>query len=137
VSVPRSEPRTSGIRYSGLCDNPLVLRKLRVSIELHVNYKSCWINVNHNLHSPDRFNIYRSVCLWLYSPPLFSFLIYAQSVGLLGRWISPSQGSYLHRTTQTQTSMPRVGFEPTTPLFERAKTLHALDRAATVIGNLI
>jgi hypothetical protein len=45
-----------------------------------------------------------------------------------------------HRTTQTQnkgtqTSMPRVGFEPTIPLLERAKTVHALDRAATVIGR--
>jgi hypothetical protein len=32
----------------------------------------------------------------------FSFLIFRQSVGLLGRGISPSQGRYLHRTTQTQ-----------------------------------
>jgi hypothetical protein len=31
--------------------------------------------------------------------------------------------------------MPRVGFEPTIPVFERAKTVHVLDRAATVIGN--
>jgi hypothetical protein len=30
--------------------------------------------------------------------------------------------------------MPSVGFEPTIPAFERAKTVHALDRAATVIG---
>jgi hypothetical protein len=30
--------------------------------------------------------------------------------------------------------MPRLGFEPATPVFERAKTVHALDRAATVIG---
>jgi hypothetical protein len=29
--------------------------------------------------------------------------------------------------------MPRVGFEPTIPAFERAKTVHALDRAETVI----
>jgi hypothetical protein len=29
--------------------------------------------------------------------------------------------------------MPRMGFELTTPVFERAKTIHALDRAATVI----
>jgi hypothetical protein len=27
-----------------------------------------------------------------------------------------------------------MGFEPTTPVFERAKTIHALDGAATVIG---
>jgi hypothetical protein len=30
--------------------------------------------------------------------------------------------------------MSRVGFEPMIPAFERAKTVHALDRAATVIG---
>jgi hypothetical protein len=30
--------------------------------------------------------------------------------------------------------MPRVEFEPTIPAFERAKRVHALDRAATVIG---
>jgi hypothetical protein len=38
--------------------------------------------------------------LWLYSPcgpcRFFSFFIYTQSVGLLGRGISPSQGRYLH-----------------------------------------
>jgi hypothetical protein len=44
-----------------------------------------------------------------------------------------------HRTIQTQkkrgqTSMPRLGFERTTPVFKRAKTFHALVRAATVIG---
>jgi hypothetical protein len=38
-------------------------------------------------------------------------------------------------TTQTQnkrirTSMPLVGFEPTISAFERAKTVHALGRAA-------
>jgi hypothetical protein len=43
-----------------------------------------------------------------------------------------------HRTTQTknkgtQTSIPRVRLEPTIPVFERAMTVHALDRAATVI----
>jgi hypothetical protein len=26
---------------------------------------------------------------------------------------------------RTQTSMPRMGFEPTIPVFERAKTIHA------------
>jgi hypothetical protein len=40
-----------------------------------------------------------------------------------------------HRTTQTQTSMPGVGFEFMTPVFERANTVHALDHAATVIGH--
>jgi hypothetical protein len=31
--------------------------------------------------------------------------------------------------------MPRVGFEPTITVFERAKAVHALDPAATVIGR--
>jgi hypothetical protein len=47
---------------------------------------------------------------------------------------------HVHRTTQTQnkrtqTFMPLVGLEPTTPVFERTKTVHALYRAATVIGS--
>jgi hypothetical protein len=33
--------------------------------------------------------------------------------------------------------MPREGFELTTTVFERAKTVHALDRAATVIGIIV
>jgi hypothetical protein len=31
--------------------------------------------------------------------------------------------------------MPCVGFEPTIPASERAKTVHALDRSATVTGD--
>jgi hypothetical protein len=31
--------------------------------------------------------------------------------------------------------MPHVGFEPTIQVFERAKTVHTLYRAATVIGK--
>jgi hypothetical protein len=33
--------------------------------------------------------------------------------------------------------MPSVDFEPTILAFERAKTAHALDRAATVIGFIV
>jgi hypothetical protein len=45
-----------------------------------------------------------------------------------------------HRTTKTrkehiQTSMTRVGFEPMSSVFEQAKAVHVLDRAATVTGN--
>jgi hypothetical protein len=72
--------------------------------------------------------------------PLFSFLILYTVGGT--PWTGDQPVARLlpiHRTTQTQnkcteTSMPRVGFEPTTPVFERAKTIHALDRASTVIG---
>jgi hypothetical protein len=64
-----------------------------------------------------------------------------QSVGLLGRGISPPQGRYLHRKTQAQnkrrkTSMAGVGSEPPTPVFEQANIVHALDGAATLIGAL-
>jgi hypothetical protein len=37
------------------------------------------------------------------------------------------------RNKRTETSMHRVGFEPTIPAFEGAKTVHALGRAAAVI----
>jgi hypothetical protein len=33
--------------------------------------------------------------------------------------------------------MLQVEFEPTTPVFEGAKTVHALDRAVIVIGDKI
>jgi hypothetical protein len=71
----------------------------------------------------------------------FSLLIYAQSVGLLGREISPSDDRYLHRKTRTQnkrtqTSMPLLRFEPTIPVLEQAKTVHVLDRTTTVIGQV-
>jgi hypothetical protein len=33
--------------------------------------------------------------------------------------------------------MPYVGFEPTILMFERAKTVHVLDRAATVLGLVV
>jgi hypothetical protein len=44
-----------------------------------------------------------------------------------------------NRTTQThskcrQTSIPRVGFKPTIPVFKQVKMVHALHRTVTVIG---
>jgi hypothetical protein len=69
---------------------------------------------------------------------------FSQMVGLLGRVISQSQGRYLntehkHRINAYthQKSMSWVGFEPTIQASERVKTVHALDRAATVTGCLI
>jgi hypothetical protein len=46
-----------------------------------------------------------------------------------------------HRSTQTQnkctqTAMPRLRFEPTIQAFELANIIHALDRAAIVIGPI-
>jgi hypothetical protein len=58
-------------------------------------------------------------------------------VGLFGRMISPPQGRYLHRTTQTQKKRRHPCLEwDSNPVFERGKTFRALDRAATVIGIL-
>jgi hypothetical protein len=86
-----------------------------------------------------------SIYLWLYNLcepwPLSQFL----NLYTVGR--TPGTGDQpvarplpTHRTTQTQnkckkTSMHGVGFEPMIPVFEWAKTVHALDRAATVIGT--
>jgi hypothetical protein len=78
----------------------------------------------------------------LWTLPAFSVSYsYTQSVGVLGRGgVSPSQGRFLHtgqhkQNKRTETSMPRVGFEPTISVFEREKTVQALDRAVTVTGR--
>jgi hypothetical protein len=103
-----------------------VYPSIRLSIYLSIYLYSCCSHLEH------RTFMKRFVSL--------QFLNLRQSVGPLGRGISPSQGRYLHRTTQTKnkrrkTSMPWVRFEPTIPVFERAKSFHALDPAATVIGK--
>jgi hypothetical protein len=41
----------------------------------------------------------------------------------------------LRRRKKKNISVPRVGFEPTTPVFEREKTVYALDLAVTVLGQ--
>jgi hypothetical protein len=87
--------------------------------------------------------IYGSIILCWTVAAFSVSLSYTQSVGLLERVISQSQGRYLtHRKTQTQnkrtqTSMPRVESEPMIPAFERAKTVLDLDCAATVIVKLL
>jgi hypothetical protein len=76
--------------------------------------------------------------------PLIQFCNHIfRTVWLLGRVISPSQGHYLntgqhkHRINAYthQTSMPWVRFKLTIPASERAKTVHVLDRAATVTSH--
>jgi hypothetical protein len=85
--------------------------------------------------------IYLSMALQSSCWTLVAFSVswsYTQSVGPLGRGISQSQGRYLypeqrkHRIKGTQTSKPWVGFEPTIPVSERAKTVHVFDGSATV-----
>jgi hypothetical protein len=66
---------------------------------------------------------------------------FSQTVGLIGRVISPSQGRYLntgqyeHRINIHTKVHVRSGFEPTIPASERAKTAHALNRAVTVTSQ--
>jgi hypothetical protein len=45
----------------------------------------------------------------------------------------PTQKTTQTQNKRTQTSMLRVGFEPTMSVFQRTKAVHALDRAAAVI----
>jgi hypothetical protein len=54
----------------------------------------------------------------------------------LDEWSARRKGLYLtkHNTHKRQTSMPPEGFEPAIPASERPQ-IHALDRAATGIGN--
>jgi hypothetical protein len=49
---------------------------------------------------------------------------------------SLDRGAARRKARCTQTSIPRLGLEPTTTVFERAKAVHASDRAATVIGQM-
>jgi hypothetical protein len=83
--------------------------------------------------------------LWLYSPcapsPLFKFhnLYTVRRIPLTGDQ-PVARPLSTHRTTQTQnkriqTFMSRIRFEPTTLVFERVKTVHALDCVATVSGT--
>jgi hypothetical protein len=63
-------------------------------------------------------------------------------VGLLGRGdqSSAKASTYTgqHNTEKHRhTSMPRAGFEPAIPMFERPKTVRALDRAAVDTGCLV
>jgi hypothetical protein len=68
-------------------------------------------------------------------PPIQFRNHFSQTVGLLGR-IRPSQSRYLntgqHKHKMNaythRTSVPWVGFSPTIPGSERAKSVHALDR---------
>jgi hypothetical protein len=72
--------------------------------------------------------------------PLFQF----HNLGRVGR--TPWTGDQpvarplsTHRTTQTrnkrtQISMNRVGFEPKTPVFQRAKKIYALDPCFSIAG---
>jgi hypothetical protein len=120
-------------RFGGICRFYLQERRINQT------KNPAWIGSNHR-------SICLSIFLWLYSPLLglgrsFSFLISYTVVRTLWTGYEPvARPLPERRTPQTQnkriqTSMLRVGFEHTILVFERAKTVDALDRAATVIGR--
>jgi hypothetical protein len=47
----------------------------------------------------------------------------------------PTYSTAQTQNKRIQISMPQVGFEPMIRVFERAKTVRALDRVTTVIGK--
>jgi hypothetical protein len=113
-------------------------------------YLSVYIPTYLPIYNPIYLSIYLSVCLSVYLSlalqtlldlgHIFSFLIlYTVSRTPWTGDQSVAKPLLTHRKTQThnkrtQTSKLWMGLEPTTPVFERSKTVHALDRAATAIG---
>jgi hypothetical protein len=69
-------------------------------------------------------------------------IYFLKLVNLSDSWLDSLDGGSARRKASTytgqhntekygNTSMPRAGFETTIPVFERSKTVHALDSAAT------
>jgi hypothetical protein len=120
-----------------------VLRKTMLSLIQNRRYSGRdvkrkpleYMSVCLSIYLSDCLSVCLSIYLWLYSPcgtwPLLQFL----SLYIVGR--TPWTGDRpvarplpAHTTThiqnkRTQTSMPRMGLEPRTPMFELAKTIHA------------
>jgi hypothetical protein len=118
-------------------------------------YLSIYLSLYLSIYLSIYLSTYLSICLSIYLSIYLSMALqpfvgpwpffsvswsFTQSVGLLGRGISPSQDRYWTERTRnkrTQTFMPQMGFEPMIPVFQRTKTVHALDCAATVICLLL
>jgi hypothetical protein len=95
---------------------------------------------------PTYLSIYLSIYLWLYSPfveswPFFNFLMsYAVDRTSWTGDHPVARPLPAHRTAQTQnkhtqTFISLVEFETTIIVFGREKTVHALDRAAILMGQ--
>jgi hypothetical protein len=108
-----------------------------------------WVHIRRSIYVSVYLSIYLSIYPSIYSSTslvnLARFFFQFLNLYTVGRtlWTGDQPVSRplpTHRTTQienkrTQTFMPRVGFESMIPVSERAKTVHGLDRAATVIGT--
>jgi hypothetical protein len=131
----RDEDAIASLRLSSKLSSMLFRPSANFALNLSCNVLLIRTQANH---------MYTFIYLWLYNPcgswPRFHF----RNLYTFGRnpWTGDQPVSRplpTHRTTRTQNkrtqaSMPRVGFGPKIPAFELAKTVHALDRAATVIG---
>jgi hypothetical protein len=141
--VPSTRSRTPWWLFLLCC-----VSRLRVSWSRHTTqqhhgiHESVVGNIHPSIHPSVRPSVHPSMLLPLGVQAnretliLLQFPNLRQSVGLLGQVISPSQVAAYTETQnkRRQISMSWVVFEPTIPVFERAKTFHVLDRAATVIG---
>jgi hypothetical protein len=97
------------------------VRMSKDAVSISITIYTSW-NMKHFIHS------FTSVGPW-------SLLQFPNPFYTHGR--TPWTGDKpVTRTTQTQTAMPWVGFEPTIPAFKRAKTVDILDGAATMIGKI-
>jgi hypothetical protein len=103
------------------------------------------VPTSQRAHCVSITNTYLSTALqpFVWSWPLFQFLdLFTQSVGLLGRGISPLQGRYLHtgqhkhRINAHRHPCFKWDSNPRSQCFERAKAVHSLDRAAIVSAPL-
>jgi hypothetical protein len=89
---------------------------------------------------PSSIKVYGSIALcWTLATFSVSWSFYSQWDSLEDQAVASQLPTC--RTAQTQnkraqTSMSQVAFEPTITVSERAKRVHALDRAATLIGCL-
>jgi hypothetical protein len=123
----------------------IVERSVIVSVRRWVRFvtRGCVLIRTWSQSSPPNSLIHSSVVLQPFVGP-WPLLQFRKLFYVVGRtpWTSDQPVARplpTHRTTQTQnkctqTSMPWVGFEPTIPMSERAKTVYALDRTATVSG---
>jgi hypothetical protein len=91
------------------------------------------IDKHANLIMTIYLSIYGSTTLsWALAAFQFLNPIYSPWDSLDGRSARRKVTTYT-QNKRKQTSLPRVEFAPTIPVLERAKTVHALDLAVTVI----
>jgi hypothetical protein len=131
--------------YLSVCLSIFLSACLSVYLSICLSiYLSIYLSVCLSIFLSVYLSIHLSACVWLWSPLLdvdrFSVFLFLYTFGRTP-WTGDQPVATplsTHRTThlqnkRAQTSMPRVGFELTTPVFERAKKVHASDRAVAVI----